>query len=163
MPGALARLLRLRLLLEESSRMELERRAALSARIDRAQGFEKQAIHASREHALKKICEDGPAVDQALQRTTDWSNAESAAWRRQQLQPLAAATARSVAEGREEFLERHKERRQVESVLDAERARLQVEQERRAQRDLDDWFGIKQIRERRKDEGKRPSSEKTLN
>lgn len=151
MPAALARLLRLRSLLENSSRTELERRAALAARIDRAQELERQTIRASRAQALKTICEGGPAIEQSQQRTTEWSSAEAAVWREQQLQPLAAATARRVAEARAEFLERRKERQQAESVLDAERRRLQADQQRRAQRDLDDWFGTKLVRERRKD------------
>jgi len=127
--------------------MELERRAALAARIDGVQQLERQTIRESRRLALKTICEDGLTREQAQQRTTEWSNAENAARREQQLAPLALATAHRVAEGREEFFERRKERRQVESVLEAERARLRIEQERRAQRELDDWFGMKQIRQ----------------
>lgn len=147
MAAALARLLKLRTLLEESSRMELERRAALAARVERAQLRERESIRESREQALAKICEDGSAHEQAEQRTTEWMNAESAAWRDQQLEPLAQASARKVALGREEFFERRKERQQVESVLDAEKARLREEQERRTQRELDDWFGMKQARQ----------------
>jgi hypothetical protein len=163
MAAPLARLLKLRSLLEESSRMELERRAALAARIDLAQQRERESIWESRERALEKICENGSAIEQARQRTTEWMNAENAAWREQQLQPLVQATARRVAEGREEFFERRKERLQVESVLDAERARLREEQERRTQRELDDWFGMKQIRQRReaRDTGSDPENSLT--
>lgn len=145
----LARLLKLRFLVEESSRMELQHRVALAARIESIQQRERESIRESRERALNKICADDPAIEQAEQRTTEWSNAESAAWREEQLKPLAQAAARRVAESREEFFERRKERRQVESVLDAQRARLRTEQERRTQRDLDDWFGMKQARQRR--------------
>jgi len=147
MPGPLTRLLRLRSLLEESSRTELERRAALAARIDRAQQREQQTVRASRAQVVQTIGEDGPATEQALQRTVEWSSAESATWHERQLQSLADAAARRLAEAREEFLERRKERRQVESVLDAERARLQSEQDRHAQRNLDDWFGAKHNRQ----------------
>jgi hypothetical protein len=142
--------MRLRSLFEESSRMEVERRAALAARIDSAQQQERESIRDSRRRALNAICENGPAAGQAQQRTTEWSNAETAAWREQQLRPLAQAAARRVAEGRDEFLERRKERRQVESVLNSEKARTAAEQERRSQRELDDWFGLKQIRQRRR-------------
>lgn len=82
----------------------------------------------------------------------EWRNAESALGRERQLEPLARAAADRVAEGREEYFARRKERRQVESVLESERARLRIERERRAQRDLDDWFGMKLILERRKSE-----------
>ncbi len=151
MSGPLSRLLRLRSLLENSSRMELERRAALAARIKSAQQCERDVIRASRAQVVTIIDEDGSPVEQAQQRTTEWTSAESAAWREQQLQPMAEATARRVSEMREEYLERRKERRQVESILDAERARIQIEKERRTQRNLDDWFGAKHNRLRRND------------
>ena len=162
MAAPLARLLKLRFLVEESSRMELQRRVALAARIESVQQRERESVRESRERALDKICADDSAIEQAQQRTTEWSNAESAAWREQRLEPLAQATARRVAEGREEFFERRKERRQVESVLDAQRARKRTEQERRTQRDLDDWFGMKQARQRHavKEAGRNP--EKSL-
>ncbi|MGC2160522.1 MAG: hypothetical protein WA634_01310 [Silvibacterium sp.] len=147
MAASLERLLRLRSLVEETSRMELERRAALAARIDQAQQRERQNSRESRALALQTISNSSPSREQAQQRTMEWSNAESSAWREQQLEPLAQATARRVAEGREEFFERRKERRQVESVLDAERTRLRTEQERRTQRELDDWFGMKLARQ----------------
>jgi hypothetical protein len=148
MAGSLDRLLRIRTLLEESSRMELERRASFAARIDQAQQRERDTMRASGEQAMKTICEDTPTIEQAQQRTVEWSTAEAAAWREHQLQPLARATAHRVAEGREDFLERRKERLQIESILDAARTRLSNEQDRRAQRDLDDWFSTKQNRER---------------
>lgn len=149
MSTPLTRLLRLRSLLEESSRTDLERCAALAASIERAQQREHHISRESREQALDNICQGGPAADQAEKRTIEWTNTESATWREQQLQPLAVAAVRRVAERRAEFLERRKERRQVETIIDAEGARRRTEQERRAQRELDDWFGMKQTRRRR--------------
>lgn len=129
--------------------MDLERCAALAASIERAQQRERHTIRESRGQALGNICKDGPPADQAEQRTIAWTNVESAAWRERQLQPLALAAAHRVGERRAEFLERRKERRQVETIVDAEDARLRTEHERRAQRKLDDWFGAKQVRQRR--------------
>ena len=149
MSAPLARLLRLRSLVEETSRLELECRADLAARISRAQQHERRSICESRARALETISEDSCASEQARRRTTEWKNAESAALREQQLLPLALAAARRVVEGREDFIERRKDRRQVESILEAEQTRLRAEQERRAQRDLDDWFGMKQARQSR--------------
>lgn len=140
------RLLKLRALVEESSKLELERRAALAARIDRAQERERASMRESRGEVVKTVSENGEAAEQSRERTLGWWNVESAAWRERQLHPLAQATARKVEEGRAEFFERRKERRQVESVLEAQRGRERVERDRRAQRDLDDWFGMKQIR-----------------
>lgn len=146
MRSPLERLLKLRALVEESSRMELERRTALAARIDRAQEHERAKMRESRGNVVETISGHGEAAEQSRRRMLEWSNLESASWRERQLYPLAQATARKVEEGRTKFFERRKERRQVESVLEAQRARERVERDRRAQRDLDDWFGMKQIR-----------------
>ena len=127
--------------------MELERRAAFAARVEGAQQRERQNIRNSREMALEAICADSPA-EQARQRSTEWTSAEAAAWRERQLASLAEAASRRVEEGREELSERRKERRQVESVLDAETARLRADTERRVQRELDDWFAMKLIWQR---------------
>ena len=132
--------------------MELEGRAALAARIERVQRSERESARESRERALATIGGSGPSPQQAEQRTMEWMNVESAVGRERQLEPLARAAAERVAVGREQYFARRKERMQVESVLEAERARLRIEQERRAQRDLDDWFGMKLIRERIKSE-----------
>lgn len=147
MSASLVRLLRLRSIVEESVRMELERRAAFASRVEVAQQRERQSIRESRELAFETICAASSA-DQARQRSTEWTSAEAAAWRERQLAPLAEAASRRVDEGREDFFDRRKERRQVESVLDAEKARLRAESERCAQRELDDWFAMKPMRER---------------
>lgn len=163
MRAPLERLLKLRALVEESSKLELERRAALAARIDRAQERERATVRESRGEVVKTVSQNGEAAEQSRERTLEWSNVESAAWRERQLYPLAQATARKVKEGREEFFERRKQRQQVESVIEAQRAREHVERDRRAQRDLDDWFGMKQIRqalqEARKSKGRRGGEE----
>lgn len=158
MPAPLVRLLKLRRLLEESSRMELERRAALAARIGGAQERERQTIRESRGRALAEICGNGPAQEQAQRRTAEWASAESAARRGQQLEALAYAAESRVAEAREAFFGHRKERLQVQSVLEAEQARIRIEQDRRMQRELDDWFGMKQIRENRRVARSEPQS-----
>lgn len=127
--------------------MELERRAAFAARVEGAQHRERQSIRDSRELALEAICGGNPA-EQVRQRSTEWTSAEAAGWRERQLAPLAQVASRRVDEGREEFFERRKERSQVKNVLDAEEARLRAETERRVQRELDDWFAMKLIRQR---------------
>lgn len=160
MSAPLARLLKIRRILEESSRMELEGRTALVARIDGLQGREREKARVSRERALAKISEGGPASVQAEERALEWSSVERALWRERQLEPLARAASQRAAESREEFFSRRKERRQVESVLEAELARRRMEEERRIQRDLDDWFGMR--RERWKSRGAARDSENSL-
>lgn len=149
MPVTLGRLLKIRRLLEDSSRAELERRVVFAARIERARERDKAAILRSREQALAAIIEEDNSVqEQADRRTLEWSDAENAAARRQQLRTMADAAENRVIEAQVAFLSRRTERRQLESVLDAELERQKREQERRAQRLLDDWFSGKQVRQR---------------
>ena len=129
--------------------MELERRAALAARVEELREGERARIRAGRERALANICGSGAEEERLRVRSMEWRSAEDAAKREQQLEPVSQAAARRVAAGREEFLERRKERRQAERVLEAEQERLREEQERRTQRSLDDWFGMKEARRRR--------------
>ena len=149
MPVTLGRLLKIRRLLEDSSRAELERRVVFAARIERAGQRDKAAILRSRELALAAIIdEDNSVQEQADRRTLEWSDAEKAAARRQQLRTMADAAENRVVEAQVAFLSRRTERRQLECVLDAELERQKREQERRAQRLLDDWFSSKQVRQR---------------
>lgn len=142
MTQSLVRLLRLRSLLENSSRIEIERTTALAAHIECAESREREAICASRDRVLQAICEnDGPK--QAQQRIVEWASVDCACARRKQLESLAQIIARRLTEGREEFFERRKERRQVESVLNVEKGRQRIAAERRTQRELDDWFAQK--------------------
>lgn len=150
MPASLARLLKVRRVLEESSRMELERRVALGARIQHSEEREKAVLLQSRENALAAVIEgSGSVQDSKDRRVIEWANVESAMARRQQLRAMADATETLVIEARATFLQRRRERRQLESVLDAEQAIRRTEKDRRDQRDMDDWFSLKQVRQRR--------------
>lgn len=77
----------------------------------------------------------GEQVDRiaALQEMTE------AEHRREGLEEKIAATEAEVTSSRQEYLVKRIERRQVESLLDAERARLAVESNRKSQSMLDDW------------------------
>lgn len=159
MSASLNRLLKIRRLVEESSRMELEQRVALATRIEHAQERERAAAHHSREEATKAVLDEGvSAQERANRRNMEWANAEAATARRQPLRAMAEGARLRVMDARSAFLERRTERRQVESVLNAEQARWRTDQERRIQRDLDDWFGSKQVRQRRKATRKEPQS-----
>lgn len=150
MPSSLARLLKVRRVLEESSRMEVERRVALGIRIQRSEEREEAILLQSRKNALATVIEgSGSAQASEDRRVIEWANVESAMTRRQQLRAMADATETLVVEARAAFLERRRERRQLESVLDAEQAIRRMEKDRRDQRDMDDWFSLKQARQRR--------------
>lgn len=151
MKTPLTRLLRLRSLIEESSRMELARRTAVASAIERAEEREREDARACRERAAEVILRSGSGTEEqaaelARLREAEWRSANAAGGRAQRIAPLAEAAERRVIAGREEFLERRKERRQVERVLESAAERELVERERHEQRELDDWFGMKQSR-----------------
>ncbi|MGH9586255.1 MAG: hypothetical protein ACRD3F_04850 [Acidobacteriaceae bacterium] len=150
MAASISRLLKVRRLLEESARLELERRVALADRIERAEECELTNMHESRERAVAAIVDEGDSEQQqSYLRHAEWANADRSAVRRQMLRAMGEATESRVIEARMAFLERRTERRQVKSVLEAGEARARYEQERRIQRDLDDWFGVKQFQRKR--------------
>lgn len=147
MPSSLERLLKIRSLLEDSSRAELERRSALSFRIEQIRERERQSALQSRQLVLEAIYENNSATEQAERRSLEWLDAEAAFQREKKLEPIARAAARCVTDSQSEFFELRKERQQVGALLEAARIREQIELEHQAQRALDDWFGMKRIRD----------------
>jgi hypothetical protein len=57
-----------------------------------------------------------------------------------------------TAAGRQEFLEKRLERQQAETLVEEATARGAVENRRRSQRDIDDWFGTRNHKDRENDE-----------
>lgn len=149
MAHPLTRLLCLRMLVEETSRMELEGRAALAARIEGERGEELRAARAGRDLAVESICERSEREAQSAERAAGWRAVDRALEREKQLGELAQVVEQSVMQSRAVFVERRKERRQVETVLNAAEQQARAEQERKLQRELDDWFGMKPSRMRR--------------
>jgi flagellar export protein FliJ len=84
----------------------------------------------------------GELVDRlaALQEIT------AAEYRMTVLPERVAAAEAEVASIRQEYLAKRIERRQVESLLDAERARLALESNRKSQSVLDDWHLLHRAR-----------------
>lgn len=156
MKTPLTRLLRLRALLEESSRMELERSTAAASAISQARERERGNARVSRARAAEAIFQSSGQsnVASAAARLDDLARLREAEWRcaamsagdEQRIVPLARAADRRVAKEREGFMERRKDRRQVERVLESAVERAHLERERHEQRELDDWFGMKQSR-----------------
>lgn len=150
MPSSLARLLKVRRLLEESSRLELESRVAVAFQIERAQEREKMSIQESRKQVLVTVLnESDPVYERACRRKMELANVEIATARHKRLEPVLEAARSRVSEARAQFLELRTLRGQVESVVASEEARQRTEQERRVQRDLDDWFSSKLLRQMR--------------
>lgn len=144
-------------MLEESSRMELEQRVALATRIEHAQEREKAAAHRNRKEAAEAVLDESiSAEERANRRNMRWADVETVTARRQRLGAMADGARLRVKDAHLLFLERRTERKQVESVLTAEQAQRKADVERRVQRYLDDWFGSKQVWQRRKTTSKRP-------
>lgn len=141
MKHPLHRLFRLRSLLEDVGRLELESRLQELARI---------------EGGLDRISDSGKASRRmsfegfARGENSAWLEAEAsgelAAWQRGLLETVQEKKLEEVYAARVEFLERRKERRQMESVIEAGLAEAAAGQLRREQRELDDWFNQERMR-----------------
>jgi hypothetical protein len=170
MAMVLKRLLRIRSLLEEASRAELERRVIESARVDRALRREAEGARQLRYEGLAPLlnCEStdcgstdsgGILAEQGRRETEAEGQSRflaeqeraTGAQRRRQLERMAAQEMQRVAASREEFLARRKERRQVEMLLQSEARDRAVDEARREQRHLDDWFAAARARPGRAD------------
>lgn len=143
MSRLLARLQRIRLLLEDQARTELTVRAS--------------ALHAA-EHALQQAQEEKHSLEQSAltalrahgeekgeQREARFLLLHAAEMAEPQLeileQKIREAAARMDA-SRDQYLARRRERRQAEVLLQEEKARRIHERERAEQRSLDDSFAL---------------------
>ncbi len=159
MKKALPRLLRLRSLLEEESRIRLEKLVQRAALVERTREREEALVSASRSEAFSLLSGSvgEPAVDggtspgrSAMQAwITAVTDGDMAQRREQKLAALAQMAARQVEAGREAMFQLRRERQQVETLVHSETARRKVELERRQQRELDDWFAAMRDRRRR--------------
>lgn len=132
----LDRLLRLRSLLADVSRLELEARLQELAQIESALTHLEQTSRATRQQSFAGI---------AQARSVDWLEAEAICeWVAWELGVFEKARQRKTVEAntaKAAYLERRKECRQVETVIDAQGAAAAIERDRREQQELDDWFG----------------------
>jgi hypothetical protein len=142
MSGALGRVLRVRALLEDVRRMELEAEAARLDAIER--GVEEAAGEARRGREAAFACVDEAAGD-GWRSEDDRRLGEEAGWewarrRRDRLARLRPGQLERVELAREEFLAGRRDRRRVETLLDGASAAARAEEGRREQRRLDEWF-----------------------
>jgi hypothetical protein len=148
--GSLARVLRLRALFENVSRVEVERRSRSLARVEGAIERERDQMQENRRvwvESLSGAAEEdkretaaGPAQGKRAVAEADQSLTLS---RIDRLEPLRAREAQQLEQARELWKLRHKERRQVEVVMEARAREAKIEEERRVQRSLDDWFQLR--------------------
>jgi len=132
----LSRLLRLRELEEELSRLELERAVA-----ERSHAQKQVELAADRQTQGRYNFAAGVAEQNRLGRTAGLLEAEQARQEKLRLQPRVEAADFEVARLQAEFQSRRTGRRQVETLVANERSKAEVETDRRAQQMLDDWYG----------------------
>jgi predicted ribosome quality control (RQC) complex YloA/Tae2 family protein len=132
----LTRLLRLRELEEEQSRLGLEATVGVRNRVqqdmDKATDWQEQG---------RRSFAAGIAGRDSISRTGAVLEVEQARQRRLRIYPRLQAADSEVARQREEFLLRRTGRRQVETLVENEKGIAEIEAGRRAQQMLDDWYG----------------------
>ena len=137
----LQRLLRLRELEEELSRLELE--AAVGER-NRVAG---ELAAAVKRHAHgREVFAAAIGEPDTAGRTGAVMAMEQARKQRIRVEPRLETADREVVRQREEFLTRRTGRRQVETLVDREQLAAQEAVSHRAQQMLDDWYGRRSTR-----------------
>lgn len=142
MKRGLSRVLRVRALLEELSRAEMEKRAKERNRLLTAAEKQKESRQAARGEATRRLAAGDPGW------LIEMADADLLGWRRGRLLQAAEERRPAVEAAREEMLSRRLERRQVETLVAEVAASEEEEQRRREQKQVDDWFQGRRMRTR---------------
>jgi len=139
---AMRRLLRIRALQEEQSRIELDSAFGELAQLE-------QALKAAAERGVRGrgLIGRSAFTGELADRLSGVEEEQSAGRHAAALRPRIAGAEAEVADLRLEFLERRVERRQAETLIEETEARHAIESDRGGQQALDDWFGAKRQRE----------------
>jgi hypothetical protein len=141
--GKLTRILRLRELTEELSRLELEAAMLELRRLETAQETAARWIGEGRRAAFRSVLGQEQAQWFEEELSMEFVASEQA---RIELARVEREQALEAIQLR--YRERRKERLQVETLIDARRAAEQALSERRDQSVLDDWFQSRRLRQR---------------
>jgi flagellar export protein FliJ len=138
MPGkrVLQRLLRIRELQEEQSRVELEAAVGHRNRV-----ADELVETKSRQAQGRSAFVAGISDRDRTGRAAGMIEMEQARKEQPRIATRLEAANAKVERQRNEFLEHRTARRQVETLVSAEQAALREEAARRAQQTLDDWYG----------------------
>ncbi|MGC2300859.1 MAG: hypothetical protein WA476_18780 [Acidobacteriaceae bacterium] len=148
MKSRLDRVLRVRALLENLSRLELERKIGQTGYLRTAAEQQQRLAQLTREDAVQILTAgDSEKHEPWLMKIAD---ADILGWKGQRLGALAADAEKAVGQAREEMLARRLERRQVESLLSAAARAEKKVRARREQNLTDDGFRKGSTREDRK-------------
>jgi flagellar biosynthesis chaperone FliJ len=133
---ALRRLLRIRELEEEQSRLALESSLGDLHRLQTA-----LAATVERNHRGRRLVEASARSGEIRDRMAGIEESRSAGRFAVALAPRIAGAEQDVDGLREDFLERRVERRQAETLIEEALARDVLDADRRSQQGLDDWVG----------------------
>ncbi len=149
MKRSLNRLLHIRALLEEVSRLDLEKKNAEMRSLERAVTDQRLLAAGVRADAIRVLTEDADGEGWLVA----IADAGILGWKETRLQSLAAISRSAVATARDELLERRLERRQVETLIVAAERIEKQEESRREQNRADEWYQQRGSVRRDQDEG----------
>lgn len=137
----LRRLLRIRILQEQTCRLELD--SALGEL-----NLLAQALRSSdaRDHRGRGLIGSSARTGELADRLSGLEESRIAGRHAAALRPRIANAEEEVAERRQVFLARRVERRQAETLIEEAGARDAVDAGRRAQQAVDDWYGTRRRR-----------------
>jgi hypothetical protein len=139
---ALRRLLRIRELQEEQSRLALESALGELHRLQHA-----QAATFERGHRGRRLIQASIQTGQLTDRLAGLEETRSASLHAAALGPRIDGMGEEVADRRQKFLSKRVERRQAETLIQEAEAQEAIEAGRHGQQALDDWYGSRLYRE----------------
>jgi hypothetical protein len=152
----LRRLLRIRNIEEEQSRLALETSLGELNRLERA-----LAATAERDRCGRRLVEVSARTGELTDRLAGLEEGRAAGRYRAALAPRIADAELDVAALREEFLARRVKRRQVETLIQEAEAQDAIEAARHGQQALDDWYGNRLHREAAEAESAKPATSRS--
>ena len=139
---ALRRLLRIRSLQEEQSRLTLESALGELHRLEHA-----LTATVDRERRGRSLIQASAQTGELMDRLAGFEETRSAGQHAAALGPRIDGMGEEVTERREEFLLKRVERRQAETLIQETEARNAIEDGRRGQQALDDWYSSRLYRD----------------
>ena len=163
MAGSLKRILRIRHLVEEQARLELERETQRLRQAQAARIHVSAQVHQQREQLAgsfvsgretgTEASEDIRKEPEDIRKENDWVLAEAAlefsSWNQMQLEQWCIQEAERVAPLAEQYQRRRQELLQVEKLVERQTSAERIVQDHRDQAEADAWFQIETRRRER--------------
>jgi flagellar export protein FliJ len=143
---AMRRLLRVLEMQEEQAKVQMESALADLRRLERALN-----AAGERERAGRQLVKTSAMASESTDRLAGVEESRMASRQAAALKPRIAGAGAAVNERRREFMDKRVERRQAETVIERAEAQEAAEAGRRGQRESDDWFLGKSLREKNKE------------